>query len=238
MLVDSHTHLFEIKGYQLPDDIIPVVAGFSHASNRKAGELAKAKGYPFIQGIAPQEAIRQDLSHLDEWVDFIKESRPNAIGEVGLDYKWAESMEHVEKQRLVFKRMIALADEMGLPLVIHSRNNPKDDDVPKDAIEEIIGMVRGKRVLMHFFSGKAEQAARIVADGGYISVTHLHSKERRKVINTTTLDRLVVESDSPYVGRTPDAIREALSYIADIKGIDAEEVSEKTTENAKRFFGF
>jgi TatD DNase family protein len=238
MLVDSHTHLFEIKGYQLPGDIIPVVAGFSHASNLKAARLAKEKGYPFIQGIAPQEAIRQDLSRLEEWMAFIRESGPNAIGEVGLDFKWAQSAEAVEKQRHVFGRMIGLADEMGLPLVIHSRNNPRDDDLPKDAVEEIMGLVRGRRVMMHFFSGKAEQAGRIVAEGGYISVTHLHSKERRKVINSTTLDRLVVESDSPYVGRTPDSIREAITYIAQVKGADAEEVMEKTTENAKRFFGF
>jgi TatD DNase family protein len=214
------------------------VAGFSHSSNRKAAELAKGKGYPFSLGIAPQTAIKEDISKLDEWVAFIREARPNAIGEVGLDYKWARTMEDVEKQRMVFTRMIGLADEMGLPLVIHSRNNPNDNEVPKDAIEEIIGMVKGKRVLMHFFSGTAEQAGRIVADGGYISITHLHSKERRKVINTVALDRLTVESDSPYVGRTPEAVREAVAYIAEIKGIGAEEVAEKTTENAKRFFGF
>jgi len=238
VLVDSHCHLFEVKNYQLPDDIIPVVAGHSHGSNKKAAELARSKGYPFTLGIAPQTAIKQDLSQLDEWVSFIRENKPNAIGEVGLDYKWARTMEDVEKQRLVFRRMIALAEEMELPLVIHSRNNPSENEVPRDAMEEIMGMVRGKRALMHFFSGTAEQAGRIVADGGYLSIIHLHSKERRKVINSITIDKLLVESDAPYVGRTPEAVREAASYIAEIKGISLEQAAAKTTENAKMFFGF
>jgi len=239
VLVDSHCHLFDMKkGYVLPDDILPVVVGFSHSSNRKAAELAKAKGYPFVLGIAPQTAIKSDISHLDEWVEFIRESRPNAIGEVGLDYKWATTKEHVEREKTAFSRMIGLADEMGLPLVIHSRNNPNDNDVPKDAIEEIMGLVKGKRVLMHFFSGTAEQAERIVADGGYISVTHMRSKEKRKVINTVPLDRLLVESDAPYVGRTPDSIREAIAYIAEVKGIGVDEVAEATARNAMGFFGF
>jgi len=239
MLVDSHTHLFDMKrGYTLPPDIYPVVVGFSHSSNRKAAEAAKAGGYPFVLGIAPQTAIKEGTAKLDEWVGFIRESRPNAIGEVGLDYKWAQTKEHVEAEKLVFIRMIALAKEMGLPLVIHSRNNPFENGLPKDAVEDILGMVRGMRFLMHFYSGSSEQAMRIIAEGGCISLAHLRSKERRRAINSVPLDRLLVESDSPYVGRTPETIREAVAYIAEVKGISAEEAGKATAENAMRFFGF
>ncbi len=91
---------------------------------------------------------------------------------------------------------------------------------------------------MHFYSGNAEQAERIVAAGGYISVTHMRSKERRKVINTVPLDRLMAETDSPFVGRTPEAVKEAVSYIAEVKGIDAKAAEEATAANAKRFFRF
>ncbi|MBD3209826.1 hypothetical protein GF318_00405 [Candidatus Micrarchaeota archaeon] len=237
-LVDSHCHLFEIKKYEVPDDILPVVAGFSHGSNRKAAELAKREGYPFTLGIAPQQAIREDLSGLEGWVEFIREAGPNAVGEVGLDYKWAKNAGDVKKQKIVFQRMIELSDEMNVPLVIHSRNNPSENEVPKNAIDEIIEMVGGREVLMHFFSGTAGQAARIVENGGYISIIHLHSKQRRKVINNIMLDRLLVESDSPYVGRTPESVREAVSYIAEVKGIGFDEVARQTTENAKRFFRF
>src|SRR4030042_6111173 len=146
-LVDSHCHLFDMKkDYALPDDIFPVVVGFSHSSNMKAAGLAKAKGYPFVLGIAPQTAIKSDLSKLGEGVDFIRKSGPNAIGEVGLDYKWAPTREHLEAERKVFSRMIGLADEMALPLVIHSRNNPNDNELPKDAGEDILAMGEGGKV--------------------------------------------------------------------------------------------
>ncbi len=145
---------------------------------------------------------------------------------------------HVEAEKTVFKAMIGLADELNLPIVIHSRNNPNENEVPKDAVSDILELIQGKKALMHFYSGSVEYAERIVADGGHISIVHLHSKERRKVINTVPLDRLLVESDSPFVGRTPDAIREAIDYIAEVKGIPADEVAAKTTENAMRFFGF
>ncbi len=242
-LVDSHTHLYDMKkGYELPPDIFPVVAGYSHSSNRKAVELREQKGYPIILGIAPQTAIKKDIERLDEWVDFIRDNKPNGIGEVGLDYKWAQTKEDVEHERAVFTRMVSLAREMNLPIVIHSRNNPNandsDNEVPKDAVDDILPMVKGMRVLMHFYSGSEEQAGRIVSEGGYISMTHMRSKERRKVINIVPLDRLLVESDCPYVGKSPESIREAVAYIAEVKGLDAEEVGRATAANAARFFNF
>jgi TatD DNase family protein len=239
MLVDSHTHLYDMKkGYALPPDIFPVVVGYSHTSNHKALECARAGGYPFALGIAPQTTVKEGVSRLDEWVAFIRENRPNAIGEVGLDYKWAQTAKQVEDEKLAFSRMVGLANELGLPMVIHSRDNPGDNGLPKDAIEDILGMAGKAKLLMHFFSGSAEQAERIVGMGGYISVAHVRSKERRKVINTVPLDRILVESDSPYIGRTPESIREAIAYIAEVKGIRLEDAAKATTENAMGFFGF
>ncbi len=232
-----------MKGYVLPADIAAVVVGYSPGSNAKAAEWGR-KGHPIALGIAPQTAIRrEDIAQLDSWVDFIRQARPNAIGEAGLDYKWAKDGADVAKEREVFEAMIGLAKEMGLPLVIHSRNRPDGNGaggggVPKDAIEDILGMVEGMRFVMHFYSGDEKQAERVVGMGGFISVTHMRSKERRKVINAVPLDRLMVESDAPYVGRTPDVVREAVAYIADVKGLGAEEVGKRTAENAMRFFGF
>ena len=91
---------------------------------------------------------------------------------------------------------------------------------------------------MHFYSGTAEQAVRIVGMGGYISLTHMRSKERRKVINTVPLDRLMSETDSPFVGRNPEFVREAVSYIAEAKGISESAAGDATAQNAKRFFRF
>ncbi|MFH0884440.1 MAG: TatD family hydrolase [Candidatus Micrarchaeota archaeon] len=239
MLVDSHTHLYDMKkGYELPSDIFPVVVGYSHTSNHKALECARAGGYPFVLGIAPQTTVKEGVGKIDEWVSFIGESRPNAIGEAGLDYKWAQNAKQVENEKLAFSRMIELANELGLPLVVHSRDNPNDNGLPKDAIGDILGMTGKTKLLMHFFSGNAEQAGRIVEMGGYISVAHIRSKERRKVINIVPLDRLLVESDSPYIGRTPESVREAIAYIAEVKGITPMDVAKATTKNAMGFFGF
>ncbi len=236
-LVDAHAHVFSIKNYEIPTDITPVVVGYSHGSNRKAVEFARGR-YPFVLGIAPQTAIKEDIRNIDEWVDFIRKSRPNAIGEVGLDYKWPESREDIHKEQVVFERMIALADEMELPIVIHSRDNPNENGLPKNAIDDIIEALGMRRYMMHFFSGTAEQALRAVGNGAFISIIHLHSKQRKKVINAVDIDRMVVESDCPYVGRTPESVREAVQYISEIKGIDEEEVARITTKNAKEFFGF
>ncbi|MFH1520390.1 MAG: TatD family hydrolase [Candidatus Micrarchaeota archaeon] len=239
MLVDSHTHLFEMKKeYVLPSDIYPVVCAYSHGSNKKAVELAKAKNYPFVLGIAPQTTIKEGIGKLDEWIEFIRQNKPNAIGEIGLDYKWAKTKSDVEKQNEAFDRMIALANEMRLPVVIHSRNNPNENEVPKNAVENIMKKISGMKILMHFYSGSEENAKEIVQNGGYISIMHLRSKDRRKVINSIPLNRLLVESDSPYVGRTPESIREAIAYIAEVKEISEEKVAKATAENAMKFFDF
>ena len=236
-LVDSHCHLFSLKDYELPSDITPVVVGYSHGSNAKAVKIAKGK-YPYVLGIAPQTALKEGIGRLDEWIAFIRENRPNAIGEIGLDYKWAATKADVHKEEVVFKAMLDLADELKLPLVIHSRNNPAENEVPKNAIDDILDRISGRRYMMHFFSGDEKQAERVVDDGGILSIIHLHSKIRRKVINTVDLDRMVVESDCPYVGRTPESIRQAIDYIAEVKGLSKEMVAEQTTRNAKDFFGF
>ncbi len=257
MLVDSHAHTFDLKkGYVVPPDIIPVVVGYSHGSNQKAAKEAKAHGWPLVLGIAPQTAIREDISKLDEWVSFIRESKPNAIGEIGLDYKWAKDAADIEKERKVFARMLSLANEMKLPIVIHSRNRPAPDaketggnegnaeqGVPENAVDDILEMLApgGKALapfVMHFYSGNEKQAERIVSLGGYISVTLMRSKEKRKVINIVPLERILVETDSPFVGRTPEAARDAAAYVAEVKGLEVSEVEKATAENAKKFFGF
>lgn len=239
VLVDTHSHLYDMKkGYVLPQDIFPVVVGYSYTSNRKAVECAHAGNYPLVLGIAPQTIVKEGASRLDDWVAAIREGRPNAIGEVGLDYKWARSIDDVVNEKAAFSRMVALAKELSLPLVIHSRDNPEDNGLPKNAIDDILGMLGGMRFVMHFFSGTAEQAEKVVAMGGYISVTHIRSKEKRKVINSVPLDRLFVESDSPYIGRTPETVREAAAYIAEVKGITADDAGKATAENAMKFFGF
>lgn len=231
-LVDSHCHLVDMKkGYVVPEGIIPVTVGFSHSSNVKTVELANRLHVPFVLGIAPQTAIKEDLGKLDEWVDFIRKSRPNAIGEIGLDYHWASGGHDIEKEKVVFQRMLSLADEMRLPIVIHARK----------ATQEVLDFLQLREVkqpfMMHFFSGTMHEAERAVSMGGLISITPLHSKDRRTIINSLSVEHMVVETDAPYVGRTPEAVRESIEYICDVKGMDFDSVARQTAVNAMRLFG-
>ena len=241
--IDSHCHVFEIKGYSLPNDLVPVVVAYSHESNVKAHRYATEHGFPFVLGIAPQTSLKGDLRKLDEWIDFIKKAKPNAVGEIGLDYKWATGREGIDREMLVFERMLNLSDELGVPVVINSRNSPtgslaEDKSFHNDAIDDILSMLSGRRFLMHFFSGTSDQAEKIVQMGGYVSVSHMRSKERRKTIERVPLERLLVESDAPYVGRTPDTVRDAVAYISEVKAMPLDLVARQTLVNAMDFFDF
>lgn len=260
LLIDTHCHLFDLKHYTLPKEpeqpntIYPVIIGYSHHSNKKVLEIAKKNNYPFALGVAPQTPIKENSkeSEFDLWLDFIKNSstKPNAIGEIGLDYKWAETKVHVEIQRKLFKLMLGCASSLKLPVVIHSRDKPTNpellkethSEVPENAIDEILDTLEKhhfkNKFLMHFYSGNEKQAARVIELGGMISLTHLRSKERRSIIETTPIEHLVIESDSPYVAKTPDFILEACQYIAEVKKLDCEIVAKETSKNAMRFFNF
>jgi TatD DNase family protein len=233
VLVDSHCHLFDVKDYTPSEELVVVSSGYSHSTNVKNAELARRLGIPFSLGVAPQSVIGdRDLSKLEEWVDFIRKNKPNAIGEIGLDYHWAKGEEDVKKEELVFRRMLELAEEMKLPVVIHGRK----------ATSDILDTFRmrdfGLPIMMHFFAGNVSEAGWVAERGGYISVPPLHSKERKIVIREIPLENLLVESDAPYVAKRPEQVRDAVSYIAEVKGLDFDTVAEQTTKNAHSFFKF
>ncbi|MEM3422452.1 MAG: TatD family hydrolase [Candidatus Bilamarchaeaceae archaeon] len=232
MIVDSHCHLQEIKNYSIKE-VVPVVCGYSHSSNIKAVEIAKRLSIPFSLGIAPQSVIRIDnLEVLDEWIEYIKKQKPNAIGECGLDYHWAKEKKEIEREQITFYRMVELAEEMKLPLVIHARK------ATADVIDTLTLKNFSERVMFHFFSGREKDAEWAVANDSLISITPLHSKERREVIKKTPLENIVVETDAPYVGRTPDDVKDAISYVAEVKNLDFDVVAEQTAKNAQKFFNF
>jgi TatD DNase family protein len=194
-------------------------------------EIASRLGIPYSLGIAPQTVLKEGTAALDSWISFIEGSSPNAIGECGLDFHWGKTPLEHEVEEGVFLRMISLARKMELPLVLHSR---KAETACLDVLER-----EGWRggFMMHFFSGTLEEAQRAVEMGGIISIVSLHSKNRKKVIADIPLEKLVVETDAPYVHRNIDGVIEAVKYISEVKGITEEEVGRATVENAREFFG-
>jgi TatD DNase family protein len=233
VLVDAHCHLdcfSQEKLDALPAGIIPVTSGYSHKSNLKNAEIAKKFKFPFTLGIAPQTALSEGVGKLPEWIEFIKKHSPNAIGECGLDFHWSKNDADIEKEKIVFGKMMETAEEMGLPLVIHSR---KSDPAVLDALEAF-GWKNG--FMMHFFSGNGADAKRAVKMGGIISIIGMHAKGRKEAISEVPLEKIVVETDAPYAFRNIDGIHEGIKYVAEVKGLAEEKVAKAAAANAIKFF--
>lgn len=229
-IIDSHCHLDSYKNIEIREGWLPVTVGYSHFSNLKNSEIAKKFNLPYVLGIAPQTAVKEGIANLDLWIAEIKKHNPNAIGEIGLDFHWAKNPQHVRDEGILFEKMLDLADEMKLPIVIHSRED-------KGKVIEILRERKWNRgIMMHFFSGTLEEAEKALDLGALISIIPLRSKERRNIIKGLALEDLLVETDSPYVVRTFYEVERAIDYIAEVKNLDKKTVAEQTARNAIEFF--
>ena len=160
------------------------------------------------------------------------------VGEVGLDYHWEKDPEKRKCQKEIFSKFIELAEKLSKPLVIHSW----------DAESECYEMVKdsGAKSIFHCFSGKRDLAKKIVSRGFYVSISTqvLFSKNIRKIAKDMPLERLLLETDSPFL--SPDKDKDPRNYpwniklsaekIAEIKRISKDEVLERAKENAIRVF--
>lgn len=161
-----------------------------------------------------------------------------AIGEIGLDYHYEGYSR--EKQMLLFERQLDLAAELDLPVVIHSR----------DACEDTMKLLEKHRPkgVTHCFSGSAETAAEVVKLGMYVGftgvITFKNAKKAKKSAAAVPMDRLVIETDCPYMA--PEPYRGTRNYsgnlvytaaaLAEIKGVTYEELVKQTAENAERLY--
>jgi TatD DNase family protein len=159
-----------------------------------------------------------------------------AIGEVGLDYHWVKEESLRDQQKEAFRFFINFAKELGMPLVVHTR------EAETDSIE-VLEEESAENVLMHCFSGSEKEAKRIINNKWLISVPT--SVTNRKVHQTMArivpLDLMLLETDAPYLapnkGRNESAnIKISAQKIAEIKSISFEEVARKTTDNARKFY--
>jgi TatD DNase family protein len=235
VFVDSHCHLYDIKNFE--DSamvngvlVLPVVSGYSHFTNLKTIEVAKKHGYPFCIGIAPQTVLKEGMDKLGLWTSTIKKSKPNAIGEVGLDFHWAKTDEQKKLQRKCFDEMITIADSMHLPIVLHSRETTK---ICLDMLEE--AKFKGK-IMLHFFSGTVEDALRTVSLGGFVSFPPVGSKSRKDTLLKIPLESILVETDAPFVGRNIADVSDSIKYVAGVKNLDFDTVANQTAKNAFGFF--
>lgn len=228
---DAHTHIHESKEVYRFKDWFLFLSGHSVSSNRKAYNVGKAMGFPFAVGIAPQNAQRMDEESFSLALENVKElsREAHAIGEVGLDFHWAREEEGKKKQYAMFEEMVEIAERMKLPLVIHSRK----------ATKEVVDFLKERRfkgrILLHFFSAKLKETREAVEEfDALISIPPYKSKERKNAISNFP-DRLVVETDSPYVGKTPEDSWKSAEYIASILKKTKEEVMAMACKNLSSF---
>ena len=195
-------------------------------------------------GIHPQEAQKHcsNYSH-DEIAEIIKKHsalpKTVAIGEIGLDYHFERESELQQKE--LFHLQMDLAKECGLPVVIHSR------DATNDTVA-VLSEHAGARGVIHCFSGELDFARKSLDLGFYISisgvVTFKNANELRESIKFVPLDRILIETDSPFLAPTPfrGKINEPafVAYVAEkvaeVKGIDVETIAEATSNNFFRLF--
>lgn len=254
-LFDSHAHLDdekfdedrEILMKQIKEDGVAnfISAGYSLAGSKEAVKLAKK--YDFIYataGISPND-IPQTEEELWTMLEEIKKivkgnKKVVAIGEIGLDYYWKE--ENKELQKKAFKRQIELANQLGLPIVIHTREAVMDTlEILKE--NEVI-----KKGVFHCCPLNRELVKEALKLGFYISfagpVTFKNSKNAEEIIQMVPKDRMLIETDSPYLspeplrGRRNDPrnVKYVAMKVADAKKLSLEEVAQLTFDNTKRIF--
>ncbi len=260
-LFDSHAHYYDerfdketeqgaeaLLAALLDSELGYVVnVGTNLENNPKCLELAaRFEGAYAAVGIHPgdcapygREAMGEFRAFLAAHDDF-KKHKIVAIGEIGLDYYWEPYDK--EHQQFFFREQMKLAEEVGLPVVIHDRE--AHGDCFDIAME--FPNVRG---VFHSYSGSAEMAKELLKRGWYISfsgvVTFKNARRVKEVAEVVPLDRMLIETDCPYLA--PHPMRGKLNHsgylhytaqaLAQIKGVSAETVIAQTAENAKRFFG-
>lgn len=188
-------------------------------------------------GIHPEYIKEISKKEKDSFLELIRENKDKiqGIGETGLDYFWVKESKWQEKQKELFQEMISFAKELKKPLIIHSR------DAHEDCVK-ILEQEDAKQVQMHMF-GANQLLQRVIDNGWLVSLNTivLKSKKHRKVARDVPLERLLTETDAPWLGpegkrNTPLSVKAVIEKIAEIKKIGFEEVDGATTENAVRFF--
>lgn len=193
-------------------------------------------------GTHPNHAADEPDTSAEELIEIAQHPKVVGIGEAGLDYHYDYATP--EQQEYGFRQHIAAARETGLPLVIHSRD--AEEDTIKILEEE---MAKGEfKPLLHCYSSKPILAERGIELGAYVSfsgiLTFNSAKEIQQVAKDTQIDRILVETDAPYLAPAPHRgkknepgfTRHTLEKLADLKGLSVEEAAMKTSENFFRLF--
>ena len=251
MLFDTHAHMDDRAFDTDRDELLAALPGqglalvmnpgCSLASSRNAVKLANTYDYIYAAvGSHPDVADEVNEAVLEEYRRLVRENpKVKAIGEIGLDYHYEDIPRDIQLK--AFRMQMELARELKLPAIVHEREAHDDGMKVVHEFPEVTGV-------FHCYSGSAEMARQLVDRGWYIGFTGvLTFKNARKAIEVASsipLDRIVLETDCPYMspepfrGRRndPGKLYRMAEKLAEIRGMSVEEIHTITTENGKRLY--
>ncbi|MEI6402729.1 MAG: TatD family hydrolase [Actinomycetota bacterium] len=246
-LIDSHCHLYDTRGAELADVLgaaraagvsTMITVGCDAATTAAAVAIAAAHPGVFATaGLHPHEAVHG----VDSIVPFLDDPNVIAVGEAGLDYYYDHSPRDV--QRTAFAAQIQLAHERNLPLIIHTR------DAWDETFDILTAEGMPERTVFHCFTGGAAEAQRCVEMGAHLSfsgiVTFKNSTDVQEAARWCPIDRLLVETDSPYLAPTPHRgrpnqpayVAHVAQFIADLRDAPFAEFAAHTVATTRAVLG-
>lgn len=253
MIFDTHAHYtdsqfdddrFELLN-KMPENNVGLILNACSQLSEMPSIIDMAEKFDYVYGavgIHPEAVDTINETYLDEIKAFAKHPKIVAIGEIGLDYYW--TTETKEKQQKILGEQIDLARELGLPVIIHDRD--AHGDTMKILAEHKVWECGG---VFHCYSGSAEMAKEITKNlGMYIAfggtITFKNAVKPREAIKSVPLDKLLIETDCPYLAPVPFRgkrnssvlLKEVISVISDILNIPSDEIEKITMENGKKLF--
>ena len=247
-LIDTHAHIYYDDYSKRIDDVILEAAdngvekiisiGVDLKSSEECMKLAEKYETVYATcGIHPHEAEKAPKGYLYELEQFYEHQKVVAVGEIGLDYHYDFSDRKI--QRKIYQDQLEMANSLDLPAVVHCRES--DDDI-------LIGILESshRSGVIHCFTSNLDFAVRILETGFYLSFTGMITfvRELEEVVREVPLDKMMVETDSPYLTpkpfrgkkNEPAYVLHVAEKIAKLKDISLEEVAESTTKTAYSLF--
>lgn len=243
-LIDTHAHLdmdVDIDDLEQAGVGKVIIPSVEEKTMDKVIELAQNPNFYAMVGIFPSEAKTYTHEIEEKMIERAKNPKVVAVGEIGLDYYWDKTFNDIQKD--VFIKQIKMANRLNLPIVIHDR------EAHRDTFDILKGVNNGSKVLFHCFSGSVEFMKECTREGWFIAlggvVTFKNAVKMKDVAREVPLNKLVLETDSPYLTpvpfrgkpNKPAYVRYVAEEIAKLRNMSIEEIINTTTVNAEGFFG-
>ena len=227
----------------LPEHDIEYVINVGSSLETTEKSIALAEQYDFIYaavGVHPSDVIELNEKNFKAIEQAAEHKKAVAVGEIGLDYYWEDNPPRAFQQT-VFRKQLALAAELDLPVIVHDREAHGDCLAIIKEFPTVTGV-------FHCFSGSPEMAAELLKRGWYLGfdgpITYKNAKRAPEVAAVTPLERIVVETDAPYMAPVPMRGKRndsrylpyVIEKLAEWKGVTAEEMTRVTWENGRRLF--